>query len=385
MNFNQLGLSEEIALALSSQNITVPTTIQQLAIVEILKNSNVVIKSQTGSGKTLAYLLPLYQRELKKGNQIIIIVPTRELAMQVHNVVTEFSKASSIDLKSAVVFGGVNIKNQIEKLKEKPQIIIGTVDRIYELIKKKKIAVATINTFIVDEADKLVDKQSIADLKAIRKCLLRDIQSIFVSATFSNKNIDQIKEIAPNLQYIQASEAEVVPQNITHLYLTCEGRDKLENLRKLIGIMKPEKSLIFINDLDQINTAVAKLIYHNLNCMSIHSETSKQQRQKGLREFGNGTLKHLVSTDLAARGLHIDDITCVYHMSVAENPSDYLHRAGRTGRNDKNGISLTLASPHEVQFIKKYQSRYGIKVYEIKMRNGEITYLDENKSIVKLF
>lgn len=384
MNFTKLGLSENISNTLSKQNINSPTQIQELAITEILKNSNVIIKSQTGSGKTFAYLLPLFERNLEKGNQIIIIVPTRELAMQVHNVIIDFANLSNIDLKSAVAFGGVNIKNQIEKLKLKPQIIIGTVDRIYELIKKKKIAVNTINTFIVDEADKLISKENISDLVAIRKCLLRDIQSVFVSATFSDQNVEKLKEFTPNLQYIKAQEKEVVPQNIMHFYLTCEKRDKLENLRKIIGIMNPSKSLIFINDLNEINTAVAKLIYHKLNCMSIHSETSKQQRQKALKDFSNGELNHLVSTDLASRGIHIDDITCVYNMSIAENPSDYLHRSGRTGRQEKAGISINLATKNEVQFLKKYQSRYDIKIYEIKMKNGEITYFDDDKNIQKL-
>ena len=149
--------------------------------------------------------------------------------------------------------------------------------------------------------------------------------------------------------------------------------------------MKPTKSLIFINDLSEINTAVAKLNYHDLKCVAIHSETSKLQRQSGLKGLASGSLKYLVSTDLAARGLHIDDISCVYHMSIAEDPSDYLHRAGRTGRNDAKGISLCLISNHELQYLKKYQSRFDIDIHEIKMRNGEITYISNDKNIVKLF
>ncbi|MFI3225819.1 MAG: DEAD/DEAH box helicase [Clostridia bacterium] len=385
MNFNEIGLSESIVLALGKQNITIPTDVQAQSIPEILKGENVIMKSQTGSGKTLAYLLPIFAKPVEKGNQVVIIVPTRELAMQVHTVVGDFAKVSGINLNSAVLFGGVNIKMQIEKLKEKPQIIIGTIDRVLELIKKKKVSAHTIKTFIVDEADKLVDKQSVDGLKAVRKCFMRDTQCVFVSATFAPKNIEQIGEIAPNCKLIQTATKEVVPQNITHLYMVCETRDKLENLRKLIGIMKPTKSLIFINELNDINTAVAKLNYHNLECVAIHSESTKQARQNGLKGLANGSLKYLVSTDLAARGLHIDDISCVYHMSIAENPSDYLHRAGRTGRNDAKGISLCLANKNEVQYLKKYISRFSIDIHEIKMRNGEITYLDSDKKVVKLF
>lgn len=385
MNFNDLGLDNLIVETLEKQNIKKPTLVQEKCIPEIINGKNIIMKSQTGSGKTFAYLLPIFNKKLEKGNQVVIIVPTRELAMQVHNVAIDFSKNSGIDTKSAVLFGGVNIKLQIEKLKEKPQIIIGTLDRVIELIKKKKVSAHTVKTLIVDEADKLVDKQSINDLKTLRKCFMRDVQCVFVSATFDKKNIEQIEEIAPNSMLIQMTEKEKVPENIQHFYMVCEKRDKLENLRKLIGIMKPEKSLIFINELDEINTAVAKLNYHKLACVAIHSETTKIQRQNGIKGLANGSLKYLVSTDLASRGLDIDDITCVYHMSVAENPSDYLHRAGRTGRQDASGISLCIATKNEVQFLKKYVARYSISLKEVKMRNGEITYIDDEKNIVKLF
>lgn len=372
-------LSQSIIDALEKQNIVTPTKIQEMAISQIIDGKDVMIKSQTGSGKTLAYLLPLYQTITEKGNQVVIICPTRELCMQVHGVVKDFSALSSINLESAVVFGGVNIKTQIEKLKSKPQIIIGTVDRVLELVKKKKIQAHLIKTFIIDEADKLEH----AHIKTLRKCFMRDTQVVFVSATFSKQNIKQIQEISPNINFLETSTNETIPENITHLFIIAEKRDKLEVLRKLIGIIQPVKSLIFINDLNEINTAVAKLNYHNINCVSIHSETSKESRQKGLKKLENGDLKYLVSTDLASRGLHINNIDFVYHMSISEDPSDYLHRAGRTGRNDKKGVSICIATENEIQYIKKYKARFKIEFSEIRMKYGEITYIDDNK-IVKV-
>ena len=380
MDFINTGLSQKIADTLRNSDIVAPTFIQEKSIPLIIEGKDVVMQSHTGSGKTFAYLLPIYNKQeeiIAKGAQVVIIVPTRELAMQIYHEVQDFSKNSQIELKAAVLFGSVNINKQIEKLKDKPQIIIGTSDRVLALIQKKKIAAHTVKTFIVDEADKLLDKSNLAGLIAVRKTLMRDTQNIFASATFSAKNIELIKTISPDCALVQSSEKEEIPSNISHQYIVCDKRDKIPTLRSLVGIAKPKKSLVFINELDQIHVAIDKLQYHGFDCDGVHSDTSKQERQKNLKDFELGKLNFLVATDVAARGLHINDITAIFHLSISEDPSDYLHRAGRAGRDGQPSVSINIVEPKELALLDKYKNRFGIKLQEIKTRNGEIIVVEK--------
>lgn len=375
MDFKTLGLTENIIKGLEKENITEPTTAQEKAIPTILEGKNLIMQSETGSGKTLAYLLPLYAKQvepIQKGLQAIILVPTHELAMQVHHQVQSLSKDSGVLLKSAVIIGKVNIKTQIEKLKQKPHIVIGTCDRILELIKKKKITAHTVKTFVVDEADKMLDKHSLKGVQAVRKTLMRDTQTVLVSATIPDKVLGPAQSLATSAELIKTAETYHIPENIRHMYVVCEKRDKLETLRKLLSTIKPSQSIIFINGTEEIELACEKLKYHKLDCGCIHGKSTKQQRQKSLTQFANGDLKYLVATDIASRGLHIENINTVFSVNISDNPMDYLHRAGRVGRNGKTGTSICIATKNELQFLKKYQNKFGIEMMQIKMQNGEI-------------
>ncbi|MFI3250463.1 MAG: DEAD/DEAH box helicase [Eubacteriales bacterium] len=372
MQFQELGLTQPLLGGLSQYPSATP--VQEGVIPPMLAGKDVIAQWQTGSGKTLAYLLPLYQRQeavIPKGAQAIILVPTRELAMQIHHEVQRLSRESGIGLQSVVLFGNVNINTQIERLKEKPQIIIGTCERVLALIQKKKIAAHTVKTFLVDEADKLLDKQSISALKAVRKTCMKDTQTVMVSATFAPEEMEAALKMTHDPVVLRSSESEI-PPTITHQFLVCDKRDKLDNLRRLIRIMEPPKSMIFINDLEQINLAVQKLQYHEVPCDCIHSDSSKEERRRHLTDFKEGKLQHLVTTDLGARGLHIDDVPLIFHVDIAESPTDYLHRAGRTGRSGKDGLSICFISPHEEVFLKKYRSKLGVQFEEIATREGEI-------------
>ncbi len=378
MDFKELGLSDPLISALEKVGITQPTEGQQGAIPLISQGKDVILQSKTGSGKTLSYLLPLYQRQgevVEKGAQAIILVPTKELAMQVHQEVQLLTQNSGIPLKSAVLFGNVNINTQIERLKQKPQIIIGTCDRILTLIQKKKIAAHLVKTVIVDEADKLLDRQSIDMLKAVRKTCMKQTQMVFVSATFLPQNIQIMEKMGEAPVLIRTSQQAEIPASITHQYMVCDKRDKLENLRKFIRILKPKQSIIFINDLSEINLAVEKLQYHGLDCACIHSESSKEERRTRLTAFKEGKLRHLVATDLGARGLHIDDVPCIFHVDIAQEPTDYLHRAGRTGRNGAVGRSICLTTQGEIQWLAKYRSKFKIDFQEISPKEDEIIYI----------
>ncbi|MEG2015765.1 MAG: DEAD/DEAH box helicase [Oscillospiraceae bacterium] len=374
MNFNTLGLNESIIKGLAMQGIEQPTKVQEQAIPLIMENKNIVIQSETGSGKTLAYLLPIYMRHNTdlRGTQVLVLVPTHELAMQAHRQVETLSKNSGVAMKSCTIFGDVNINTQIEKLREKPQIVIGTTGRIIELIKRKKISAHTIKTIVIDEADKMLDINNIDSVKAIIKSTMRDTQKIFLSASISEKAQKTAEEIATNLLSVKTAKTLTIPENIKHMYIVVEERDKIETFRKLGYILKPKRAIVFINNADKIDVATEKLKYHKINAESIQGSSAKGERKNVLSDFSKGKINYLIATDIASRGLHIENVEVIFSLSIPENPTDYLHRAGRTGRGNSTGISISIITEREIPLIKKYQNAFGILITQIQMREGKI-------------
>jgi superfamily II DNA/RNA helicase len=271
-----------------------------------------------------------------------------------------------------VIFGDVNIKTQIERLKEKPEIVIGTAGRIIELIQKKKISAHTIKTVVIDEADKMLDVNNIKRVKDVLKSAMRDTQIVMLSATISDKTLKAAEEIVKAPELIKTTRSLKIPDNIKHLYIVSEARDKIETLRKLLGILKPKRAIAFINNAADIDIATSKLKAHNLNAACIHGTSEKEERQKTLTDFASGKLPYLIATDIAARGLHIENVEVIFSVSITEDHLDYLHRSGRTGRGDAKGMCISIVTERELPMIKKYQNAFHIEMKEIKMYKGEI-------------
>lgn len=374
MNFKEQNLDTRLIKALEAEKITKPTKVQELVLDKIVKHKDLIVQSETGSGKTLAYLLPIFLKyqEIQKTNQVIILVPTHELAMQVHKQVERLSKNSTIPIQSATIIGDVNIERQILKLKEKPQIIIGTAGRIYELIKKRKIAAHTVKTIVLDEADKLLDKYNIQSVQAVIKCTMKDRQLLLFSASIPNKTVETAKELMKEPEIIKTTLDKNIPKNISHICIVVERRDKIETLRKVARILKAKKAMVFINRVSDIEEATEKLIYHGFKAECIHGSNVKMDRKKVIESFRNNKINYLISTDIAARGLHFDDVDVVFHLSIPEDPMDYLHRAGRTGRNGKSGMNVLIVTKEELELIKKYQKAFGININNKKMFQGKL-------------
>lgn len=374
MNFKDLKLDDRLVDALLIEKITNPTKVQEEVLNEIINHKDLIVQSETGSGKTLAYLLPMFVKyqDVVRTNQVIILVPTHELAMQVHKQVERLSKNSGIPISSTTIFGDVNIERQITKLKEKPQVIIGTAGRIYELIKKKKIAAHLIKTIIIDEADKLLDKDNIESVKAVMKCTMKDRQVLLFSASIPKSTIDVAKELMKEPRVIRTESIDRIPKNIDHIYIVVERRDKLETLRKVAKVLKAKSAMVFINRVNDIEEATEKLVYHNFKAACIHGSNLKLDRKKVIEDFKLGKIKYLVATDIAARGLHFDNVEVVFHVSIPEDPRDYLHRAGRTGRNGAKGLNVLIVTREELVAIKKYQKVFGININEKKLYQGKL-------------
>ena len=381
MSFNIPGIKCELIKALKMQGIEEPIGIQRELFETILENKEVIAQSQTGSGKTLGYLLPIYQRqsEIEKGLQVLILVPTHELGMQVFHQIELLSKNSGIQLRCAAAFGNANIQRQIEQLKLKPQIVVGTTGRVLELIKIKKLLAHLVNTIVVDEADKLFDKNNANSTLGVIKCCLRDTQLVLISASISQQTIDRVRLIPKEPVIIKAEQESRIPENIEHIYLTCDERDKAKLLNKLIYAIKPKKALAFIDKSEDMQITTEKLKFNKISAGFIHGGEKKEERKKAIDDIKDGRIQILLATDIAARGLHIDDVDVVFNVTCSDDVMNYLHRAGRTGRGGKKGLCVSLVSPRELPLIKRYERALGIEIKERGLFEGRISDTVKNR------
>lgn len=362
-----LQFSDEIQEKLKSLNITTPTSVQQNVIPTILENKNVIFQSETGTGKTFTYLLPIIKRihetSTNEGIKAIICAPTFELASQIKQ-----AAMSVTSLKTALFIGGAPIKRQIESLKEKPQIIVGTTARLLELIKLKKIKTNNLFTIVFDESDRLIKKETIEDVYDLLKVIPQTTQIIACSATIDEKT----KKVFTG-EVILMPQEDVLKKNITHWAIYAEQRNKIDTLRKVILAEKPEKALIFTSRADQVENIYSKLTYKNIDCVALHAKADKQKRKSAIDKFKSGKIKYLITSDLAARGLDIPGISHVIQMDLPSDNDFFVHRAGRTARAGKKGINLVIGDKYEMNKYALLEKKLGIIVYPKEIYNGKIT------------
>ncbi len=381
--FNQLGLDESLVNALELQGIVEPTAIQEQAIPFILTGKDVLGQSETGTGKTLAYLLPIFQKIdiLKRETQAMILTPTHELAIQIQREMETLSKNSGLDITSTAIIGNVNIARQIEKLKQKQHIIVGSSGRILELIQKKKIVAQTIKTIVLDEADRLLDENNAHHVKSVIKTTLSRTQLLLFSATLPPTTYQRASELLKTPEVIRVTDKIMIAPTVEHMFFLAEQRDKIEILRKLIRIIIPTRALIFINKSEEIEKMVEKLKFHGLDAEGIYGGANKIERKKAMDDFRSGKSTLLVASDLASRGLDIKGITHVFNLDLPEDPQLYLHRVGRTGRAGNRGIAISIANAKEVSYLRRLETSFEIKFSPKEMLQGKI--VDVRKKLQK--
>ncbi|MBO5140379.1 MAG: DEAD/DEAH box helicase, partial [Peptococcaceae bacterium] len=337
---------------------------------------DVIGQAHTGSGKTLAYLCPILMQIDPNAKQVqaLILAPTHELVMQIYRLAVQLCKDAELDIRCMSIIGEANINNQITKLKEKPQLIVGTPGRVLDLIKKKKVNCQTIRTVIIDEMDNLLDNTNQETMQNIIKSMLRDRQLAAFSATASAHTLELLKNhMHDPVEIVSKAEVKMNP-NIEHFYLIGEQRDKFVLLRKLLHALdeEAERILIFMNDGPELDFLVDKLNYHKIRTYSLHGIVDKEERQKAMDEFRRGKIKILVSSDLAARGLDIPDITHVINMDFPAEPNEYIHRSGRTARGERTGQCYSLVNPKELAALRIYQRDFEIEVKPVHLVKGKI-------------
>jgi len=370
--FSDLGLSTVLESALSQDQITAPTAIQEQAIPILLAGSDAYISSETGTGKTLAYLLPLFSRvdPTQRTLQSIIVVPTHELAMQIAQVGRDLAQHSSMDIRLQVLIGGASIKRQVEKLKNKPHIIIGTAGRINELIAARKIKPHTVKQIIVDEVDRLLFGDSLDAIQKIIKSTLRERQLVFVSATQQDESSSEATALAPGLVPVYVG-SDQVNAAIEHFYIECEERDKIEVLRKALSALRPERAIVFVHRNANAEEITARLVHHKIAAVDLHGTQDNMQRKRAIDDFRSAAAHVLIASDIAARGLDIRGVSHVFNFDIPTQSKDYLHRVGRTSRAGSEGCAISLMTEQELRLVKRYTSELNIEIRSAHLARGE--------------
>lgn len=385
ITFESLKINPSIIEKLKTVNITAPTAVQTQAIPEILAGTSLLFQSETGTGKTFAYLLPLIQKisELPNERQeirLIINAPTVELASQIKTQVQLITP-----LKTALLVGGAPVKRQIELLKEKPSVVIGTSARLLELFHLKKMKVEGVTAIVLDEVDRLLSPEIRDETVELVTALKKDVQLIANSATISastQKILENTKKLsdgtfASAVKTLFLPPEDVLKKRITHLAIFAEQRDKIDTLRKLLMSIKGEKVLVFTGKIDQVANIVSKLKYKNVECTGLHAKTDKVERKATIDRFRSGKIKVLVTSDLTSRGLDIPEITHVIQMDMPSNEDFFVHRAGRTARAGKTGFNVVIGDAYEMRKYAAIEKKLGLKVYPRMLYKGSL--IDPNK------
>ena len=373
MSFEQFGLAPALLAGLEKQKFVEPTPVQVQAIPALQAGSDTYINAETGSGKTLAYLLPLFQavNPNVKAAQALILAPTQELAMQIHQVACDLAQHSGLDVRSASLIGGAAIDRQIERLKKKPHIVVGTPGRILELIERGKLKLSEIKTLVIDEADRLLADESLEMVKKILRASPGRRQLVYVSATEQPKSKEVMEQLSPQLVRLHTEDVVINP-NIEHFYVVVDQRDKADTIRKLIHATKTKKAIVFTHRNETAEDLASRLEHHKVAVADLHSTYGKEVRKQAMQNFRSGKATVMIASDVAARGLDVQGITHVFNLDIPSKGKDYLHRVGRTGRAGTQGVAVSVLVRPEVRLVKQFERDFGISMREVILREGQM-------------
>jgi ATP-dependent RNA helicase RhlE len=375
MSFNSLGLSDALLKAISKKGYTTPSPIQQKAIPPILEGKDVLASAQTGTGKTAGFTLPILQL-LSQGQHLsrrpvraLILTPTRELAAQIFANIKEYSEF--LDLRSTVIFGGVNQNPQVTQLRQGVDILVATPGRLIDLQNQGLISLAKVEILVLDEADRMLDMGFVRDIERIIKVLPSKRQNLMFSATFSK----DIKKLAMGILH-HPVHVEATPENTTvdaiiqKVYPVAKEK-KTELIIKLITEGNWKQILVFTRTKQGANKLTESMISAGIKAAAIHGNKGQGARTKALAGFKDGSLTALVATDIAARGLDIPLLPHVVNFELPNIPEDYVHRIGRTGRAGASGEAISLFSPDETVFLRDIEKLVGLNLPKENIKGFE--------------
>ena len=353
MKFSEFNLKKEILNAIKVKGFKEASPIQKEAIPIVLDGFDIVAQAQTGTGKTAAFGLPIINKidNTKRDVQVLVIVPTRELAIQVSDELYQFGKF--LRLNTATVYGGSSYQRQINFIK-KSQIIVATPGRLIDLLKNNYIEINP-NYLVLDEADEMLDMGFLDDIKEILSLVGKDAQKLLFSATMPKPIIELSKQFLNEPKYISIAKQDITNKNIVQLYYVVDEFERDDALIRLFDYYDPKKSIVFCRtklDVDRLSTYLISIGY---SAKGLHGDMDQRQREEVIKAFKANKLEILVATDVAARGLDVNDVEYVFNYQLPYNSEPYVHRIGRTARAGKEGVAVSIVTPSEFKALQKIQ------------------------------
>ncbi|MDA3854060.1 MAG: DEAD/DEAH box helicase [Bacteroidales bacterium] len=372
MKFNELHLIEPIMKALEEENYSEPTSIQEQAIPLILRKKDVLGSAQTGTGKTAAFAIPIIQHiyldrqenHQRRGIKSLVITPTRELAIQSGESFTAYGRHTGV--KNTVIFGGVKQASQVAALRRGVDVLVATPGRLLDLINQGIISLKQIQYFVLDESDRMLDMGFVHDIRKVLALLPNDRQSLFFSATMPKNIVDLSQKILNHPEKVEVAATSSTAETITQsLYYTNKSTKK-ELLFHILENKDIEQVLIFAKTKHGADRIGKNLASKNITFGVIHGNKSQVQRQKALVNFKSGSLRVLVATDIAARGIDIDKLKYVINYDIPNIAETYVHRIGRSGRAGEEGRAISMCEPEENDFIRDVEKLIKIKIEVVR-------------------
>jgi ATP-dependent RNA helicase DeaD len=356
MKFTDFNLKDTIQQAVTDAGFTEPSPVQRDAIPLILEGHDLIAQAQTGTGKTAAFGLPAMSM-MKADSSVegLVIVPTRELAMQVSDELFRFGAKSG--LKTATVYGGTPYGKQIDRIKQ-ASIVVATPGRLQDLLMSNRIKINP-KFVILDEADEMLDMGFLDEIKNIFTFLPKERQTLLFSATMPNSIRKLAEQILINPKTVSITKSEKTNTKITQLYYVVQERERDDALVRLIDYKNPDKCIIFCRMKKEVDRLVAHMTAQGFKVSGLHGDMEQKQREVTIRAFKSGGIDIFIATDVAARGLDVNDVTHVFNYHIPFDSESYVHRIGRTGRAGKTGEAITLVSPNELRTIKRIEKDVG--------------------------
>lgn len=366
--FADLGISKDLIKGLKELNIVNPTPIQEQAIPQLLNsNADFIGQAQTGTGKTAAYGLPILQKVNPQSNKVqaLILCPTRELGQQIAKQLFKFTKYSD-KIFTEAVYGGAQIDPQIRALKRPTQIIVATPGRLIDLIERKAVNLDFVKHVVLDEADEMLSMGFKKELSRILRQINERTTWLF-SATMPKEMESLIEDhMATDAHRVQVDSKNVVNKDIEHQFLVCNQDDKLNVLTQFLKVQHNNRGVIFCKTKKEAQLLAKRMIAKNYATDAIHGDLLQKERDKVMRAFKNESLQILIATDLAARGIDVQDLAYVVHWQLPDQLEYYTHRSGRTARAGKKGVSLSIITPPERKNLRHIEAKLGILMNEIR-------------------
>lgn len=373
--FADLGVSDDLCTALASRGITEPFSIQTIAIPDAMAGRDVCGKAQTGSGKTLAFGIPVIERigtAKSKFPLAIALVPTRELAVQVAEELEPLAKSRGVRI--AAVYGGANIERQITKLEKGVDFVVATPGRMIDLVERKAVSLADLTHVIVDEADRMADMGFLPQVEWLLRQAENDHQTLLFSATLDGVVDSLVRRYQSDPVFHEVESREVTVDQMTHRFVQVHGMDKINVAAAISDSV--DRTLMFTATKHMADRLARSLVDLGVNAAAIHGDLRQNHREKALSDFSEGRLAVLVATDVAARGIHVDDVAVVIHFDPPAEHKTYLHRSGRTARAGSKGLVVTLVLFNEELEVRRMQKRVGLDVPMVEMFSNDARLQD---------